>query len=53
MCEYQRINPNNEKDLPLCVANNKTCTFCVLGNAKTYQEAKEKALKENELHQKV
>lgn len=40
MCEYQRINPNNEKELPICTANNELCTFCVLGNAKTYNEAK-------------
>ena len=47
MCEYQRINPNNENSLPICTVNNDICTLCVLGNAKTYNEAKQKE-KENE-----
>ena len=46
MCEYQRINPDNESALPICIVNNKLCTLCVLGNAKTYNEAKEKEEKE-------
>lgn len=40
MCEYQVFNPND--DLPVCTVNNELCTLCVLGNAKTYNEAKEK-----------
>ncbi len=42
MCEYQRINPNNPKELPMCAVDNKLCVYCILGNAKTYNEAKEK-----------
>ena len=45
MCEYQRIN--GEETLPICDVDNKICTLCVLGNAKTYNEAKKKE-KENE-----
>ena len=42
MCEYQRINPDDEKSLPICTVDNKVCTLCVFGNAKTYNEAKQK-----------
>jgi hypothetical protein len=42
VCEYQRINPDNENAPPMCTATGKFCTCCVLGNAKTYNEAKEK-----------
>ncbi len=37
MCEYQRIRDGK---MPLCVVNNADCTFCVLGNMKTFNEAK-------------
>ena len=39
-CEYQKINPNNENWIPRCAVNNKLCTFCVFGNAETYNRAK-------------
>ena len=42
MCEYQRINPDNPLSLPLCVASNGLCTYCIFGNKKAYNEAKEK-----------
>ena len=38
MCEYQRINFDKPKQLPICTIDNKVCTFCVLGNAKKYKE---------------
>ena len=47
MCEYQRINPNDEKSLPMCIVDNNYCTFCVLGNSNTYNKAKQKE-KDNE-----
>ena len=40
MCEYQRINFDKPKEFPICIIDNKDCTFCVLGNAKKYKEAK-------------
>lgn len=46
MCEYQRVD---EGKLPMCEYTKKECTLCVLGNARTYEEAKRK---ENE-HGKV
>ncbi len=51
MCEYQRFNPNNEKALPVCSANNTLCTFCVLGNGKTYRFAKEKECAKMDIRQ--
>ena len=42
MCEYQRFNPDNEKELPTCDVTNGFCTFCVLGNANTYKVAQER-----------
>lgn len=42
MCEYQRINPNNEKEPPRCTATGDICLFCVLGNSKIYNEQKER-----------
>lgn len=39
MCEYVKFN---DKGLPICAYNNEICTLCVLGNTKTYNEAKEK-----------
>ena len=47
MCEYQRINPNDEKSLPMCIVDNNYCIFCVLGNSNTYNKAKQKE-KDNE-----
>ena len=47
MCEYQRIKPNDEKSLPMCIVDNNYCTFCVLGNSNTYNKAKQKE-KDNE-----
>lgn len=47
MCPYQKTPPskavNGEitiKSLPMCEYTKKTCTFCVFGNCKTYNEAK-------------
>lgn len=40
MCEYQRIEENK---LPMCEYTKELCTYCVLGNRNTYEEA-EKAL---------
>ena len=42
MCEYQKINPGDEKFLTICTVDNMFCTLCVLGNAETYNEAKQK-----------
>ena len=42
MCEYQTFNPNDDNSLPICEVNNELCTLCVLGNAKTYEEARAK-----------
>lgn len=42
MCEYMRINPNEKEQFPTCEINNELCTLCVMGNAKTYNEAKER-----------
>lgn len=53
MCEYQRINPDNLKDMPMCTVNNKLCTFCVLGNAKTYDEAKRREEKKYEKDSRI
>ena len=39
MCEYQRVKEN---ELPMCDYTKSLCTFCVLGNAKTYKEAEAK-----------
>ena len=41
MCEYQIYNPNEKEQFPTCEITNELCTFCILGNAKTYNEAKE------------
>lgn len=40
MCEFQRIvfEPN-KKNLLMCDYTKEECTLCVLGNAKTYNEA--------------
>lgn len=42
MCEYQRINPDNPKVMPMCAVDNKPCAFCIFGNKKIYNEAKAK-----------
>lgn len=41
MCEYA-ILKEGYKDVVVCRATNMLCTLCVLGNAKTYNEAKAK-----------
>ena len=46
MCKYQRINPENPVQMPLCVATGGLCTYCIFGNAKIYNEAEEKEEKE-------
>lgn len=33
MCKYQRVTDNR---MPYCTVTKKDCTFCVLGDAKTY-----------------
>lgn len=35
MCEYQRIDEN---ELPMCEYTKELCTYCVLGNGKTYEK---------------
>lgn len=47
MCEFQRIPLNRVvdgetvvKSLPICEYTKELCTYCVLGNSKTYNEAK-------------
>ena len=40
MCEYLRLNPDNDKAPPMCAVNNQLCTLCVLGNGYTYKKAK-------------
>lgn len=40
MCEFQRVT-NSKEELFLCEYTKRYCTLCVLGNAKTYLEAKE------------
>lgn len=37
MCEYQRVELDK---LPMCDYTKKPCTYCVLGNATTYNQAK-------------
>ena len=40
MCPFQKINFElNKKSLPMCDYTKKECTLCVMGNAKTYNEA--------------
>lgn len=41
MCEYMRLY--GESQTPVCLYTMDFCTFCVLGNAKTYNEAKAKS----------
>lgn len=41
MCDYAKRNENN---VLICEYTKTLCTLCVLGNRKTYEEAK-KALK--------
>lgn len=48
MCEFQRMPPNKVingvevKQLPVCEYTKDICTYCVLGNSKTYNEAVKK-----------
>lgn len=46
MCEFQRIPPSKVidgetvvKGLPMCEYTKNPCTYCILGNSKTYNEA--------------
>lgn len=46
MCEFQRVPPSRVidgeytvKSLPMCKYTRSPCTYCVLGNSKTYNEA--------------
>ena len=46
MCEFQRIPPSRVidgettvKGRPMCEYTKSPCTYCVLGNSKTYNEA--------------
>lgn len=39
MCEYQRFT--EEDKFPMCEHTKGLCTLCVMGNAKTYNDAKE------------
>ena len=41
MCEYQRIEENKP---PMCEYTKELCTYCVLGNGKTYNEALKKGV---------
>lgn len=36
MCEFQIIKPD---ELPMCEYTKELCTYCVMGNSKTYEEA--------------
>lgn len=37
MCEYQKVT---EGELPVCEYTGRECTLCVLGNSRTYNQAK-------------
>lgn len=45
MCEFQKYDYKNP--LPICEYTKELCMYCLLGNMKTYYQAKE-ALKERE-----
>lgn len=49
MCEFQRISnsPDGKEQPPMCDYTKDYCTLCVLGNAKTYNEAVEKRSNNN------
>ena len=51
MCEYAR-HPMDMFGMPTCEYTKELCTLCVMGNAKTYKEAKEAERKEtrNDVH---
>lgn len=38
MCEYMIFK--GEKSIPYCEPKKKVCTFCIMGNQKTYVEIK-------------
>ena len=42
MCEYQRVKENQ---MPMCEYTKTWCTYCVLGNGKTYKEAEAEKVK--------
>ncbi len=44
MCEYAKYAKRdfNGHQIPICLIDNKFCTFCFLGNGKKLKEAKEK-----------
>lgn len=46
MCEYAR-HPMDMFGMPICEHTKELCTLCVMGNAKTYKEAKEAERKES------
>lgn len=49
MCEYARLG---DSKIPHCIVKDADCTFCVLGNAKTYKEQKEKEQRDEKNHRK-
>lgn len=49
MCEYMRLR--GQSQTPFCIYTMEFCTFCVLGNKTTYNEAKAKS-KEKEGEEK-
>lgn len=50
MCEYARFR---DSKIPHCTVKDADCTFCVLGNAKTYKEQKEKEIADESLQNKT
>lgn len=49
MCEYARYPMDMCcREIPICEHTKELCALCVMGNAKTYKEAKEAERKESE-----
>lgn len=49
MCEYQKVNFYGKSKLPICDYTKSPCTYCIYGNADTYQKAeKDKRSKIND-----
>ncbi len=40
MCEFARVNPENEHEPPMCSFTEERCTLCIQGNKFTYNKAK-------------